>query len=208
MDIYEKLSSQANDRSGNHNVASLCLKDQSHISKIVDGLKSNDNKIVIDCVEVLTEVAKEQPTWVAPYGQSLPKLLNNKNNRARWETMHCISLIAEHTPNIVKPMLAQLKKIIDRDESIIVRDYAIDIVGNYAKTGKDAAQIAFPILEHATMVWEQRHAKQAIEGLQNVLVVLPEKKAKIQKIAKENLAHEKGAVRTTAKRLIRLIEKM
>ncbi len=81
MDIYEKLSSQVNGRSGNHNVASLCLKDQSLISKIFDGLESNDNKIVIDCVEVLTEVAKEQPTWVAPYGQSLPKLLNNKNNR-------------------------------------------------------------------------------------------------------------------------------
>ncbi len=73
--------------------------------------------------------------------------------------MHCISLIAEHSPNIVKPILVQLKKIIDSDESIIVRDYAIDTVGNYAKTGKDAAQIAFPILEHSTMIRDTQNKR-------------------------------------------------
>lgn len=208
MDILTQLSSQANDRSANYKVASLCLEDKTLISKIVEGLGSSNNKIVIDCAEVLTEIAKEKPTWIAPYGPALPTLLNNKNNRARWEAMHCLALIAEHSPNILKPMIAQLTKIIDNDESLIVRDYAIDALGNYARTGKDAAQIAFPILEHAMKVWEGRHAKQALIGLQNILITLPEKKAKIQKIAEENLAHEKGAVRTTAKKLLRLLEKM
>jgi hypothetical protein len=208
MEIYAKLSSQANDRSGNYKVASLCLKDKSLISKIVDGLGSNDNKIVIDCAEVLTEVAKEKPTWVAPYGESLPVILNNKNNRARWEAMHCLSLIAEQSPNSVRPIIPQLVKFIENDESLIVRDYAIETIGNYAKTSKDAAQIAFPILVHAITIWERRHAKQVLNGLQNVLELLPENRVKIKEIAEEDLAHEKGAVRTIAKKLIRLIEKM
>jgi hypothetical protein len=208
MEIYTKLSSQANDRSGNYKVASLCLEDKSLISKIAAGLGSGNNKIVIDCAEVLTEVAKEKPAWIASYGESLPVILNNKNNRARWEAMHCLSLIAEHSPNTVRPIIPQLVKIIDHDESLIVRDYAVDTIGNYAKTSKEAAQIAFPILVNAKAVWERRHAKQVLNGLLNVLEVLPENRVKIKEIAEENLTHEKGAVRTTAKKLIRLIEKM
>jgi hypothetical protein len=184
------------------------LEDKSLILKIIDGLGSSNNKIVIDCAEVLTEIAKEKPTWVAPYGPALPTLLSNKNNRARWEAMHCLALIAEHSPNTIKPMIAQLTKIIACDKSKIVRDYAVDALGYYARTGKEAAQITFPIMEHAMKVWEGRHAKQALNGLQNILITLPAKKAKIQKIAEANLAHEKGAVRTTAKKLLRLLEKM
>lgn len=156
---------------------------------------------------MLTEIAKEKPAWVAPYGQLLPEILNNKNSRARWEAMHCLALIAEYTPDTIQPMIARLTEIIENDESVIVRDYVVDAVGNYAKTSEDTARVAYPILEHATHVWEGRHAKQALNGLRKVLAVLPEKRGEIHKIAEENLDHEKGPARATAKKMLRLGER-
>ena len=208
MEILRQLSSQVGDSNGNYQVASECLKDKLLIQEIVAGLKNNDNKIVIDCIEVLTEIAKEQPTWVVPYGQLLPEILGNKNNRARWEAMHCLALIAEYTPPVIKLMIDQLETIVEEDKSVIVRDYAVDTIGNYAKTSEGAAQTAYPILERAAKVWEGRHAKQALNGLSNVVTVLPEKKEQIREIAEENLDHQKGTVKSSAQKLLRLIEKM
>ncbi|MBN1876043.1 MAG: hypothetical protein JXA33_17600 [Anaerolineae bacterium] len=207
MTILKQLSSQSGNRNANREVASQCLENKSLIQEIISGLKSNDNKIVVDCTEVFTEIAKEQPTWIAPYGHLLPEILDNKNNRARWEAMHCLALIAEYTPSVIEPIIHQLIVIIEEDESVIVRDYAIDAVGNYAKTSEKAAQAAYPILERATRIWEGRHAKQALNGLCNVVTILPEKKESIRVIVNENLDHEKGTARKSAKKLLRLIEK-
>ena len=204
MEILNQLSSQIGDKSGNYKVAAQCLEDKSLIQEIVGGLGNSDNKIVIDCAEALTEIAKEEPAWIVPYGHLLPKILGNKNNRARWEAMHCLALTAEYIPDVIEPMLDQLMEIIEEDKSVIVRDYAIDAVGNYAKTSAKAAQMAYPILERAARVWEGRHGKQALNGLYNVAKIMPEKKAQMQKIAEENLDHKKGTVRKAAKKLLRL----
>ncbi len=207
MKILTQLSSQIGDRSGNHQATAQCLENKSLIQEIVAGLENSDNKIVIDCAEVLTEIAKEEPTWIAPYSHLLPEILGNKNNRARWEAMHALALTAEYVPEVIEPILEQLMEIIEGDKSVIVRDYAIDAVGNYAKTSVEAAQKAYPILERASRVWEGRHGKQALNGLYNAAELMPEKKAQMQKIAGENLEHKKGTVRKAAKRLLRLVEK-
>jgi hypothetical protein len=199
--LLNQLSSQIGDSSANYEVASRCLEDKTLIEGIIKGLGNNDNKIVIDCAEVLTEIAKEQPMWIAPYGHLLPEILNNKNNRARWEAMHCLALVSEYVPEVIEAFLDQLMEIIEKDKSVIVRDYAIDAVGNYAKTGEAASEKAYPILERSSRVWEGRHAKQALNGLSNVVEVLPGKKGEVQVIAEDNLDHKKGVVRKIAKKL-------
>ena len=208
MGILTHLASQTTDTAANYQVAAQCLQDEALVQEIAAGLGHADNKIVIDCAEVLTEVAKEKPTWVSPYGHLLPAVLDNKNNRARWEAMHCLALIAEYVPDVIRPLIGRLDQIILEDKSVIVRDYAIDAVGNYAQTSPEAALAAYPILERATSVWERRHAKQALNGLAHVVTMVPEKQAPVQQIAEQNLNHAKGTARQAAKKLLRLTEKM
>ncbi|MCB8967448.1 MAG: hypothetical protein R3E31_12065 [Chloroflexota bacterium] len=199
--LLNQLSSQTGNSRANYEVAAQCLQDKTLLAGIIEGTVNRDNDIVIDCAEVLTEIAKVQPVWIAPYGHLLPGLLNNKNNRARWEAMHCFALIAEYIPEIIEPMLDKLMEIVEKDKSVIVRDYAVDTVGNYSKTSETAAEKAYPILERSAQVWEGRHAKQALEGLGNVAAILPGKKREVQRIAEENLEHKKGVVRKIAKKL-------
>lgn len=208
MDILEQLSSQLNDRKGNINVAAMCLKEEKLLLDISKGLNSENNKIVIDCAEVLTEVAKERPIIVSPYANLLPQILTNKNNRARWEAMHCIALITENAPGIIPQILPKIQEIITTDKSVIVRDYAIDTLGNFAKTGEDAARKAYPLLKNAVKIWDGRHAKHALNGLINVLESLNETKAEIAKIAKLNMEHPKGPARKSANKLLKIINKM
>jgi hypothetical protein len=206
MDILNRLSSQAGDRSGNHKVAAQCLEDQTLITEIIAGLEDKDNKIVVDCAEVLTEVAKLQPGWVVPYGHLFPRLLNNKNNRARWEGMHCLALIAEWIPEVILPILNQLNQIIVSDKSVIVRDYAIDTIGSYAKASEEAARTAFPLLERSLKIWEGKHAQHALEGLCNVVAAMPELKPQVQAIALEYANHNRGTVKKSARKLLRLVK--
>ena len=95
-----------------------------------------------DCAEVMTEVAKVPPEWVAPYAPLLPELLAHKKTRVRWEAMHALALVAAHIPESVCPLLPRLDGLIHNDESTIVRDHAIDAVANYAQVSPRAAEAA------------------------------------------------------------------
>ncbi|MBI9044989.1 MAG: hypothetical protein JEZ06_10915 [Anaerolineaceae bacterium] len=207
MKLIDQLSSEIKDKNGNYNVAALCLENKTLLAEIAEGLMDEHNKIVIDCAEVFTEVAKDNPEWVIPYADQLPQILNNKNNRARWEAMHCLALIASHTPQTIQPILDQLVEIIDKDKSVIVRDYAIDTIGNFAKTSIEAAQSSYPLLADSLLVWEGRHAKQVISGFINIAELLPEKKEKMRATAQEYLSHKKGVIRKLAKKLLQKTEK-
>jgi hypothetical protein len=183
MNLPAVLSSQSGERRGNYAVAARCVEDPSLIPQIAAGLDQTDNRIVIDCAEVLTEIARVNPSLVSPFGDQLPKLLKSKNNRARWEGMHCLAFIAKLVPEVVRPLLGDFDEIIRTNESIIVRDYAIDGIGNYAQSSMDAARLAMPILVGSLKVWDGRHAGHALTGLTYVAQLLPETRPHLSKIA-------------------------
>jgi hypothetical protein len=204
MNLLAGLSSQTGDRRGNYTVAALCVKDPSLIPQIVAGLDQTDNKIVIDCAEVLTEIAKVNPALVAPFGKHVPKILANKNNRARWEGMHSLAYIANLVPDVVQPLLGDLDEAIRTNDSIIVRDYAIDVIGNYAQSSMGAARLAMPLLEGSLKVWDGRHAGHALTGLTYVAQLLPETRSHLSEIAQEYMNHPSGVIQKAARKLLKI----
>src|SRR5688572_13863608 len=139
MTVISKLSSQVGDKTEQSNikVVEQCINKPDLLKEIAEGLNSKDIALIGDCAEVFTKVAETQPGLVAPFADDLFLLLTNRNTRIRWEAMHAVSLIAELVPDRIKPLLPQIKGQIVTDESTIVRDYAVDTVSNYAKTGKE-----------------------------------------------------------------------
>lgn len=135
MTILSQLSSQTGDKTeaSNRQVASQCLLQPELLQEFEKGLTSDDTALVGDCAEVFTMVAEQKPELITSFAPSLIQLLDHKTTRARWESMHAISLIASSIPDQLSPVIPQLSSMIQNDKSTIVRDYAIDCLGNYAR---------------------------------------------------------------------------
>lgn len=209
MSIISQLSSQVGDKTEQSNikVVEQCFNKPDLLKEIAEGLQSKNITLIGDCAEVFTKVAETQPSLVSPFAGDITPLITHKNTRVRWEAMHSISLIAELIPTKIKPLLPQIKGQIITDESTIVRDYAVDTVSNYAKTSKEAASEAFPILTLILDEWLHKHAAGALKGLQNVAKSNPQLAAEIMPIAEKNLNSPKGTVKKAAKDLQKFLQK-
>jgi len=77
MGILDQLSSAVGDRTeaSNKAVASEALDCPEILEEVALGLNSDDRKLVADCAEVFTEVAKVEPALVAPYADRLVPLI-------------------------------------------------------------------------------------------------------------------------------------
>jgi hypothetical protein len=206
MGIVGKLSSQAGDRTAKSNlaVAAQCLAKSELLAEIAGSLGGTEAALVGDCAEVLTEVAKQRPELVAPYAAKLVPLLVHKTTRIRWEAMHCMALTATGAAKIVAPLLPRLRETIASDTSVIVRDYAVDAVGAFAGTGKQASHEALPILKEALVAWNGKHAGHALDGIIQVARADTRHAKELHAIAKRYLDGATGVIRKSAKVLFKL----
>ena len=208
MSVLNDLSSAKGDRTAKSNlaVAARCLKKPALLQEITgaltNALTGKNAPLLGDCAEVFTEVAKEKPGLVAPYAGTLVSLIVHPAARVRWEAMHALALTAAAAPRTVAPLLPRLREIIRADTSVIVRDYAVDAVGNYAGTGSAAAKAAFPILVEALASWEGKQAGHALVGLQEVARVTPGRAPELRAIAERFLEGGTGVTRKAAKALL------
>jgi hypothetical protein len=127
MSALERLSSARDERSevSNKSVAADALGHPEILDDLAAGLELDDRKLLGDCVEVFTEVAKENPALVAPYAERLIPLLGHRDTRVRWEATHAVALVAALVPAQVEPLLPDLADKMKCDQSVIVRDCAV-----------------------------------------------------------------------------------
>jgi len=205
MSILNELASQLGERSStaNHLVAGRCLVEPQLLAEIVPGLQAKDARLVGDCAEVLTEVARQNPALVAPFAGELVRPLAHKNGRVRWEATHCLALVAALAPETIRSLLPELQRMIAVDESVIVRDYAIDAVANFAGVDRETALAAYPLLQAALAVWDGRHAGHALDGLAQVARQMPELHGALAVIGRQYADHPKAVIRQAARRLLR-----
>jgi vesicle coat complex subunit len=179
------------------------MDDPALLKEIAAGLEEKDAALLGDCLEVLTQVSEQQPAWVAPFAKKVVPFLTHKNTRVRWEAMHTMANVSALVPELIQSLLPALTEIIHNIKSIIVRDYAVDVVANYASVDETAAEQATPILKEALSVWEGRHAGHALKGLTNVAVQVPALHHELQKIAESYLDHKRKVVVKAAKGLLK-----
>lgn len=204
MSILERLSSASGDPSeaSNKAVAAEALERPEILGEVAAGLALDDRRLLGDCVEVFTEVAKENPALVAPYAEWLIPLLGHKDTRVRWEATHAVALIAALVPAQIAPLLPDLAAKIERDRSVIVRDCAAIALGEYGRSGPEAAWQVFPLLKDALKAWEGKHAKLVLEGMDKLLAVEPALGPEVQAAAQTCLDHRRANVRRLAQQMV------
>lgn len=207
MQILHQLSSQigSKNQAANEAAAVQCLAEPALLDEIAEGLRSNQANLIGDCAEVMTMVAARRPDLVAPYVDLLAALLSHRTTRVRWEAMHAIALAAELVPDEVVRRLPQLEQMLRTDKSIIVRDYAVEALGNAAKAGAETAEQVYPLLKEAVYLWESRHVGRVLTGLCHVMASAPALAAEIAPFGQEFADHSKGTVRKAAKALSKAV---
>ena len=205
MSVLERLSSVAGDPSEGSNKAVACeaLERPEILDEVAIGLEWDDRKLVGDCTEVFTEVAKENPALVVPYVARIVPLIRHKYTRVRWESTHALALVASLVPEQVAPLLPDLVAKIERDKSAIVRDCAVMALGEYGRSGPEAAREVFPHLLRTLEVWGGKHAKLVLEAMSKLTEVEPALEAEVQTAAQGCLDHYRANVRRLAQKLVR-----
>jgi hypothetical protein len=189
----------------NRKVVRQCLENHLLLDEVVAGLQAPEAALVGDCAEVLTEVARDNPTLVVPYSDSLSALLVHKNSRVRWEATHALALIATSAPAKISLLVPILVQLIRTDHSVIVRDHATDALANYASTGAAAAECVYPYLIEMLTLWDGKQAGHALQGLTYAVPFLPSRYDELNVIAAEYSLSERAVVRKAARRLHKLI---
>lgn len=201
MTLLDQLSSKTSGHKTGATrwVTPFCLADPALLHEIAAGLRQPDALLQADCAEVLTMTAEQRPDLVAPFAADLLPLLDARATRARWEAMHALALIADRVSEVLTPALPQIRAIIQRDGSIIVRDYAVDALARYAAVDAAAALRVYPLLLEALDAWEGRHAGRALPGLTRVGQQLPDLRPAILAAAAPFQDSGKAVVRKAAK---------
>ncbi|KEO81978.1 hypothetical protein [Tumebacillus flagellatus] len=201
MKILEQLSSQRGDSTEESNriAAAKCLEDPGLLRFLAEGLQSKDKSLVGDAAEVFTMVAKSHPEHVASYAEALLPLLRHQATRARWEAMHALALTAHLVPDVVeRDLLPMLPALLEQEKSTIVRDYGVELLGQYAKTGERAALQAYPLL---TQALSTKQKSRALAGLLCVFTQAPSLGADLHTLALAHLEDPKPVVKKAAKAL-------
>jgi len=209
MDILNQLSSKQGDKTekSNKQVAEQCVKNPKLIKDIAAGLESIDKKLQTDCIEVFTMISESNPELIVPFADKVIPLIGNKETKTRWEAVHTLVFIADKTPDVIYSILPDLQELVEKDKSTIVRDYTLDIIANYAKTGKEASEKAFEILKEALNIWSDKHAKQVFLGFSNILDNIPSYKTAIETMVTPYIDAEKKVVASEAKKILKRIQK-
>ena len=207
--IIRKLSSQSGDRTqaANQKVARKCISDPRLLSVIVSHMNSSDQRLVADCSEVMTIVAQEKPDLVIPFIPEILPLIHHTFTKIRWEITHTLFIAARIIPDIISQVLPDLLQIIQKDKSMIVRDYSISTICAYAGTSKHAAEDAYPCLLEALQIWGEKHAARVMEGLLAVSMHKPAYKNEIMYIAEGYTGSLRVTVRKAARKLFREIQR-
>lgn len=210
MSVLERVSSRSGDRTSSSNLrlAAECVQRPELLLEVAEGLGSRDVALLGDCGEVFTEVAKTSPALVAPYAVCLAALLSHKHTRVRWEAAHAVALVADLAPEVVARVLPRLMEMALRDSSVIVRDYSVDALANYARTGPEAARAVYPTLKEVLTAWEGKQAHHAWAGLTAIAQALLEHRDELVELARRDARHPRAVVQKAARSFLRATERL
>lgn len=209
MNILEGLASVCGEKpsTANREAARQCMENPLNIKEIADNVGNKNLKIAADCAEVMTMIAEEKPELISSYAETLFSYLNHKKSNVRWECAHALALAAHTMGDAISLKLEDILRVIEEDDSIVVRDYAIDIFAGFAKIGEVEAKTAYSYLTQALTAHNSRHAGHAIEGFINITSKTDLFDVEILKLIEPYKTAEKKAVAAKANKLSKLILK-
>ena len=105
------------------------------IASLMELLTSGTIKIKKDCIKVVYEIGKQQPSLIAEHAGDFIALLDTKDNRLQWGAMTAIDCITMLRPDFIFENLVKIIETAERG-SVITKDHAIEIMVKLGKFDK------------------------------------------------------------------------
>jgi hypothetical protein len=134
------------------------------IQEIAENLWNKDTKIQSDCDGVMEEIARNEPELIEAYVFDFLKLLSSKRNRRVWQSMICLSLIADRKPREIFENREAILKVMERG-SVIVQDNGIKTLAKVASAKGEYNQVIFPYLMGQLRICRSKSVPQYAESI-------------------------------------------
>jgi hypothetical protein len=206
MSIINQLASSLNRRDEVPNVELAkqvaVSKNKYAVKELIDNLSNKSKDIQNDCIKVVYEIGRLNPSLITAYTKDFIALLGNKNNRLQWGAMIALNCIVSENP---KAIYSYLPKIMDASGkgSVITKDYAINILINLCSL-KQYSDTIFPLLIEQLLTSPVNQLPMYAEKA--MPVVNEKNKAKFIKILSSRLGDIDKE--TKRKRVERIIQKL
>ncbi len=133
--------------------------------------------------------------------EDVAKLLDSASAVARTGSLETLALLSRASPCTMAFLLPKLHTLLMEDPQSAVADRAIEILSNYAKTSKRAAEKVIPIFASTIDRYGVRSAKRALEALGSLVVQIPELGKATLRIAQKCEKSLSSTVRDAAAKL-------
>ncbi|MGC9396929.1 MAG: hypothetical protein ACP5J4_18950 [Anaerolineae bacterium] len=120
-------------------------RDLEGIREIAENLWHKDTKIQSDCDGVMEEIGRNAPELIEAYVSDFLKLLSSKRNRRVWQSMICLSLIADRKPREIFENRATIIRAMEKG-SVITLDNGIKTLAKVAAAEEAYRRELFPYL--------------------------------------------------------------
>lgn len=146
MSILDELSTGMGDRTqgANRAVAKKVEADLTLFSELVAGLGHSSDKLVGGCAERFAMTTEKHLQVAAPYISRSVPFSKARTKRIRWEATHIVSFAVRCVLDAIAHPVSRFMDAITTGKSVIVYDYTIKTLGEYASTSSAAAQRAYP----------------------------------------------------------------
>jgi hypothetical protein len=206
MSILDQLASRRGTLAAepNKEVARQCAGNPALLEELRPHLQSRDKRLQGDVAEVFTETARLNPDLVLPYVDDLLALLTTRNNRALWEMLAGLALVAGRVPDRVYPHVGQLLHLA-RTGSVIVVDGAIQTLTQVAAAQADYATAIVPGLLERLEVCIPRDVPRLGEYILPAILANPGYKPHMAALLERRLPEGNQSAQARIRRLLRQV---
>jgi len=177
--------------------------DKAGIREIAQNMWNDNKNIHGDCMNVMYEIGRIDPTLITPYAADFIKFLKGKHHNMVQGAIIALAEIARVKPDFIFKHLDEIKKVKETGSDIVV-DKSISALAHTAAANENYNESIFPYwLQHILSC----HHKEVPEHAERILPAVNESnKSEFIKTLGKRLEALSGSDFTRLKKIIRIVE--
>ena len=207
MSIISKLSSkqERRDEEPNKELGRELVRTGNieGIQEIAENLWNKDTKIQSDCDGVMEEIGRHKPELIEAYVFDFLKLLSDKRNRRVWQSMICLSFIAENKAGEIFESRETIIKTMEKG-SVITQDNGIKVLARVASVENEYHQELYPYLVEKLKTCRPKSVAQYAESI--FCAVKPDNREEYRAVLEKRIGILTSSQQKRVKKILRELE--
>ncbi len=122
----------------------------------------------VEARKQLIKLARARPSSVIPYAREVATLLDSTRLPVRQASIELLSLLSKVSPSAMAFLLPKLHELLSSEPQNAIANHAIEILHNYARTGREASRKVIPILTSSINKLKPRAAQRISTVLEDL----------------------------------------